>query len=54
MMLRALALAAALFAVCGASAAPAASHRRDPYVGAITADAASGRVITADHETEEA
>ena len=54
MMLRALALAAALFAVCGASAAPAASHRRDPYVGAITADAASGRVIAADHETEEA
>ena len=54
MMLRALALAAALFAACGASAAPAASHRRDPYVGAITADAASGRVIAADHETEEA
>ena len=54
MMLRALALAAALFAACGASAAPASSHRRDPYVGAITADAASGRVITADHETEEA
>ena len=54
MMLRALALAAALFAACGASAAPASSPRRDPYVGAITADAASGRVITADHETEEA
>ena len=54
MMLRALVLAAALFAACGASAAPASSHRRDPYVGAITADAASGRVIAADHETEEA
>ena len=54
MMLRALALAVALFAAAGASAAPASSHRRDPYVGAITADAASGRVITADHETEEA
>ena len=54
MMLRALVLAAALFAAAGASAAKSSSHRRDPYVGAITADAASGRVITADHETEEA
>lgn len=54
MMLRALVLAAALFAAAGASAAKSSSHRRDPYVGAIAADAASGRVITSDHETEEA
>ena len=54
MMFRALVLAAALFAAAGASAAKSSSHRRDPYVGAITADAASGRVIAADHETEEA
>lgn len=54
MMLRALVLAAALFAAAGASAAKSSSHRRDPYVGAIAADAASGRVITSDHEAEEA
>lgn len=54
MMLRALVFAAALFAAAGASAAKSSSHRRDPYVGAIAADAASGRVITSDHETEEA
>ena len=54
MMLRALVLAAALFAAAGASAAKTSSHRRDPYVGAIAADAASGRVITSDHEAEEA
>ena len=40
MMLRALVLAAALFAAAGASAAKTSSHRRDPYVGAIAADAA--------------
>lgn len=54
MMFRALVLAAALFAAAGASAAKTSSHRRDPYVGAIAADAASGRVITSDHEAEEA
>lgn len=54
MMFRALVLAAALFAAPGASAAKTSSHRRDPYVGAIAADAASGRVITSDHEAEEA
>lgn len=54
MMLRALVFAAVLFAAAGASAAKSSSHRRDPYVGAIAADAASGRVITSDHETEEA
>ena len=54
MMLRALVLAAALLAAAGASAAKSSSHRRDPYVGAIAADAASGRVITSDHEAEEA
>ena len=54
MMLRALVLAAALFAAAGASAAKTSSHRRDPYVVAIAADAASGRVITSDHEAEEA
>ena len=54
MMFRALVLAAAMFAAAGASAAKTSSHRRDPYVGAIAADAASGRVITSDHEAEEA
>lgn len=56
-MFRALALVAVLFGAVGATAAPAtpqSAHRRTPYVGAISADAANGRVIVADGENEEA
>lgn len=56
-MFRALSLAAVLLAAAGSTAAPAtpqSAHRRAPYVGAISADAADGHVFRAYSENEEA